>query len=320
MKITKAHGALNDVVLVPTASSSIGDSQSVARFVRDLCDRTGRVGADGVYFIDSRSTAATAEYFNSDGTSAEYCGNGLRCVGRWLMDSSADSTVEVVSGGVTFSVSEAQPSDGESRRVSVGSRLAIHPMRSAWDGEPIYGRAIPGLAEDLTFYGLAVPNPHIVALVDEFDEAQLTRVAEYVNSSPELFPQGVNVSFVLPVDMDGTDFFVRTFERGAGLTPSCASGATAAAVVLAMTSTVPWKVPMMIHNRGGVIEVRVYSTERGYFAEQTGNATFLEDFDLDLASLSVREDTLRSIESDAYDAFLAQRDVKLMRAGVLSAA
>ncbi len=296
--LLKAHGCQNDVILVdgsPAASGLTPDQ--VASFVRAVCDRENAIfGADGVYFIDNSVTPVVATYVNADGTPAEYCGNGIRCVARFLLEGQTSPEVLVASGGTLFRASKLPPSDGGVQNVSVTSLEPVKVLSTSVE--------IAEVSERLHFAHISVPNPHLVAVVDEYSEQLLRDTAGEVAASG-VFPGGINTSLALQATASDDDFFVHTFERGSGLTPSCASGAVAAATTLVTLGAAPSGKDLFIRNVGGPITVRIDKTDRGLIPTQSGNATFMtstevwrsEDGDWTFGEVEFREDEGQSSDS-----------------------
>ncbi len=277
--VRKGHGALNDVVLVDGAPESHGlhTREETGAFVRTVCDRNvGFGGADGAYFIDRSGVLPIARYFNSDGSEAEYCGNGMRCVGRFLLEATGQSQATVVSGGTRFEVSELPLSDGGMRNVEV---RAIDGLKIERDAVHL---SIDGA--ELVFTLVLAPNPHLVAVVDSYSDDLLERAAEAVGREPG-FEAGINVSFAIQEPLPGDwNWVVRTYERGAGLTTSCASGAVASAATLVVLGYAQPGEELYIRNEGGPIVVRLDSLDGQLFPTQSGNATWVFDTTVSFSS------------------------------------
>ena len=200
MKFTKMHGLGNDFVVV-------GDDVEVdAGLVRALCDRHFGVGADGVLAVGQVGDTVTMGYWNADGSAAEMCGNGLRCVARFAVDRG------MAKPGRFVVRTPAGP-----KQVEVGAEIRVDL------GMPVVG----GMIEigDRFFRTVSVGNPHAVIEVDDVKAAPVAEVGTGVQSE---FPHGVNVEFVR---IDGGHVDMRVWERGVGETLACGSGIVAAAAV-----------------------------------------------------------------------------------------
>jgi diaminopimelate epimerase len=259
--ILKAHGSRNDIFITALTPADVGD---VRLFVRALCDRANVLnGADGVYFHDEGTLQAW--FFNPDGSSAEFCGNGMRCLGRYVLDRRQAEIATITSGGVEYTVTR-----GTARGGVTMIRLEHPQVTFQHVGDP---------AE------LTVPNPHRVSIVDHYDEAELRKEGE---NHPD-----TNVSFLLPVSQD--EIFVRTHERGAGLTASCGSGMVAARAVYSRLGHAPQDLPVTIHNAGGQATAHL----RDWRPVLEGNATYLFRAEID----PPRPVEHFTAESAAYDVF-----------------
>lgn len=201
---TKMQGLGNDFVVLE------GPVQLGAEEVREICDRRFGIGADGVLIVTSGDPIAM-EYFNADGSVAEMCGNGLRCVARYAYDLGWTS-------GPEFEVSTHI---GNRRvRVSPGGNLVEVEL-----GVPRLDGA--RTIEDSEFALVSVGNPHAVVFVED---PSLVDVAGIGTSAQSEFPEGVNVEFV---SIDGNSLTMRVWERGVGETLACGTGMVAAVAAAA---------------------------------------------------------------------------------------
>lgn len=225
MPFTKMHGLGNDFVVVDARAAPFAPE---AARVRRIADRRRGIGCDQLIVVGpgAEGEAAAMRVFNADGSPAETCGNGARCVGLLLLDEGA---AEGVRFGTPAGPVEARP-DGPGR-VSVD----LPPPRFGW-------RDIP-LAEerDTLDLGLrcgplaggtavSVGNPHAVFLVADADAVDLAGAGPRVERDP-LFPERTNVEVVAVEAPDRLR--MRVWERGAGITEACGSGACAAVVAAA---------------------------------------------------------------------------------------
>lgn len=217
----KMHGAGNDFIIVD--ASALGDNPDPAR-VRQLTDRRAGVGCDQLIVIDHKGHKHSYRIFNSDGQPAGQCGNGARCVARLLFDrGQIDSTCLIGSpaGNVAVEV------DQQSARVSMGApdfRPSSVPFLSD-EPRPVFtfdGRDYP-------FTALSMGNPHAVFVVDDSDRFPLAAFGPAVQADSR-FPEGVNVG--IAEICTPQRIRLRVFERGAGETLACGSGACAAAAVM----------------------------------------------------------------------------------------
>jgi diaminopimelate epimerase len=257
LTVWKYHGTGNDFVML----EDIEDERPLrAELVAALCDRHRGIGADGVIRI-TRPEAAGASFFmdhwNADGSVAEMCGNGIRCLARLVFERALTTDTEFDVGtraGVKhLSLDTAA---GVVRGVTVGmgpARLARRdvPMTGGDPGEPFLTE--PFEVEGRTYKASAVSmgNPHLVLFVEE-DPAQVDvhRIGPAVELDPR-FPDKTNVEFVA-IDGDG-GIRLRVWERGVGETMACGTGACAALVAANEAGLVPGSAP--VRSPGGEVFV-----------------------------------------------------------------
>ena len=263
-EILKAHGSKNDIFVTRLTPDDFRTDADMRGFVRGLCDRAGPLGSDGIYFYDARQATPQAWFVNPDGSSAEFCGNGMRCLGRVILDQRGADEAVISSGDTRYTVSR-----GPTTPEGVSQIRLEHPDVDFQDIEA----SMPELDPVLTFTAVTVPNPHLIALVDKYVESDLIALGEKLAKQ-----RGPNLSFILPVARD--DIFVRTFERGAGLTQSCGSGMVAARAVYSRLGHAAPGLPVTIHNAGGVATVSL----RDWHPVLQGNATYVYRAEVDPAA------------------------------------
>lgn len=232
MKFTKMQATGNDFVLV----DSPGVHRDWAGLARAMCDRHFGVGADGLLLLASHTPPFPMRMFNPDGSEAEACGNGLRCLGKYLMDRRlADPgpiPVTTVAGLRTLHpqvrhgrVTGVRVVMGTPRFKAEEIPLAAPPALAGRSPILDYPVEVAGRKLALSFVNMG--NPHAVCFVDDVDGFPLRELGPLVEHHP-LFPQRVNFEIVKVVDRGRLQ--ARVWERGAGETLSCGSGACAIAV------------------------------------------------------------------------------------------
>jgi diaminopimelate epimerase len=246
VRFFKYHGLGNDfVVLDRRASGSDIDPATT----RALCDRHFGVGADGVLTIlpSSRGVGRMVVH-NADGSIAEMCGNGLRCVAKYLADGDASHpqqlTVETGAGPLSCEL-EWGALGVEGITVAMGPARLESPALPS--GGPFVGRPIGGQVGTAFSMG----NPHLVLLGSP--HAAAARIGAELERHP-LFPQRTNVEFVQPMD-GGLDVVV--WERGVGLTLACGTGACAAVVASALAELSPFDAWVPVRLPGGRLTIKV---------------------------------------------------------------
>ncbi|MEU5714238.1 diaminopimelate epimerase [Streptomyces sp. NPDC020403] len=255
LSIIKTHGSLNDIFVIDGAPGDHFAEADVPRAVELLCDRRRGLGGDGVYFIaDNGDGTAQAYFFNPDGSPSLLCGNGMRGAGRLLLDRYQAEQVVLRTGPYSFTVRAADTTPHGVRQVSVElPPVDFDPTAPIVSGArgPVVDQALPAYHATRHVSALAVPNSHLITVLDDaYNEAELVATGTRVANTPDVFPIGANVSFVRP--LAEAEVFIRTFERGAGLTPSCGSGVAASRAVLSRMGRVEPDRPVVVRNPGGV--------------------------------------------------------------------
>jgi len=251
MRFTKMHGAGNDYVYVDLFAEKVDDPAAVARAVSDR--RTG-VGSDGLILIAPSKTADFRMImFNADGSEGEMCGNGIRCIGKYVFDhgltKNTDVTVETKAGTVSLQLHTA---GGRVERVTVDMgrpRPVPKTFHVRADGQsPLLKETCEGLSGFVASMG----NPHFVIPVPSTDDAPVTTTGPRIERHAD-FPSRVNVEFVQVLSR--THVRQRTWERGSGETFACGSGACAVGYAL---STAGLTEPRTrIDLLGGTLEIEV---------------------------------------------------------------
>jgi diaminopimelate epimerase len=264
MRLIKTHGSLNEIFALEARPDAWGSDAALRSFVRSVCDRDSWTGgSDGIYLYDATGPNAQAWFFNPDGSSAEFCGNGMRGLGRLILDLRGTDTEIVASGGRDYTVHRA-PSTPEGVRQVV---LELPPLDFD-DAE------LPVPFEGFT--SVRVPNPHVISVVDAYSEPDLIELGKRAD---EVFADGANVSFLQSLD-DG-EVFVRTFERGAGLTPSCGSGVVASRAAYSRLTGLDPAQRLVVRNAGGVAAASIQLRDGAWHPVLEGNATVVYRVEID---------------------------------------
>ena len=252
MRFTKMHGLGNDYVYVNGFDEQVADPAAVARAVSD---RHFGIGADGLILIlPSDKADCRMRMFNADGSEAQMCGNGIRCVAKYVYDHDiarrTTLNVETLAGVLNLDLFVA---NGAVNRVRVRMgeprlQRAQIPMQGA-SGEVINE---PLLVNGATFDVTAVSmgNPHCVVFVEDVDGFDVARWGPHFEHH-DVFPEGVNTEFIQVHDRES--FSMRVWERGSGETLACGTGASAAAVACHLTGRTGRRV--IAHLLGGPLEL-----------------------------------------------------------------
>ena len=273
LELVKCHGSGNDFPLIDARGIALADDEW-ATVARSLADRRGPVGGDGLLLLTEAIGGAdfAMRMFNSDGSEAEVCLNGLRCVARMGFEALGITRARVA---LKASMAEVERVDDVAPGVH-GVRETAGPASldtTAWPAELgsacVVDGVIPTLDGERRFIAVAMPNPHLVAFVKTIDEAALIAIGEACEAAPRWLPRRANVSFVALRGADG--LFVRTFERGVGLTDSCGSAMAASTFAACLTGRREFGRTLTVFNRGGL--VRSVAHDQGMVVIE-GNATW----------------------------------------------
>lgn len=229
MKFTKMHGCGNDYVYVNCFEEKIDDRPALARIVSN---RNFGVGSDGLICIcPSDKADFMMDMYNMDGSFSRMCGNGIRCVAKYVYDKKlTDKTSITVESGGLLKTLDLKVKDGEVElvRVDMGSpELRPQFIPVAEHGKNFIGRSVIVIDEEYFVTAVNVGNPHAVMFVDDVDSIDVQTIGPRFENHP-LFPEKVNAEFVQVIDR-GT-IKMRVWERGSGETLACGTGATASAV------------------------------------------------------------------------------------------
>lgn len=283
MRFSKYHGTGNDFVLVEDVDDRLRLDQDL---IEAVCDRQRGVGADGLIRIVRASEADFfMDYYNADGQVAEMCGNGIRCLAKYVYDRGLIGRTEfdvMTRAGLKRVVVEAE--DGVVARVTVGMGLPAFERKEI----PMTGRATERFVEQplevdgrtFTATALSMGNPHCVLVVDPSEDLrsmEVPRLGTEVEHRPE-FPNRTNVEFVQRVD---GKLRARVWERGSGETMACGTGACAAVVASSLAGLSGPEAD--IEFPGGVLHVDWRKDDDVYL---TGPAVWVYDGDLSAEWLS----------------------------------
>lgn len=242
IKFTKMHALGNDFIVIDMRSHSIGN---LPVFARRYCHRRFGIGADQMILLDSSKSADfRMGIYNADGSEVEMCGNGIRALAKYIWDRgmSAKDTlhIETLAGtikpsraGYLIRVDMGAPIlDGRQIPVNLDGRVIDHPLQ------------VEGQWLDMTCVSMG--NPHAVFFVDDVDSFPVATIGPAIENHP-LFPRRTNVEFVQVIS--SAELKMRVWERGAGETMACGTGASATGVASMLKGFVDSKVT--VHLLGG---------------------------------------------------------------------
>jgi len=248
MRFTKMQGLGNDYVYVNCFEEKIENPAKLAQIVSD---RHRGIGADGLILITASQTAdVRMRIFNADGSEAEMCGNGIRCVAKYTYEHKIaqpggafavpgqqpfPASLNIETGNGNLTVGLIVDDSGKVQKVCVNMGQPILrpkdiPVELA--GEKVVGQPIEILGQELLMTCVSMGNPHAIFFCDDLELIELEKLGPVIENH-SLFPNRVNVHFV-QID-NPTEFTMRTWERGSGVTMACGTGACAACVAAVLT-------------------------------------------------------------------------------------
>ncbi len=278
LNMIKCHGSGNDFIMLDEkAKRSFSDKKEFIRFIKTACSRNGPIGADGVLLVlPSTSCDARMRIFNADGTEPEMCGNGLRCAGRFVTEALSRDIVTIETMKAQYTVKKAEEVYKNVNTVQVDiTSIDMHPssLPMVWKDKECLFKSIPQLSDRLLFSAISITNPHLVAIVEKINVDELVKVGTIANSHISLLPNGVNVNFARIMGPDS--MYVKTYERGVGLTASCGTGMISSSIIACINDSTRMNREITVYNDGGAIKTLVRSAEDGsLMVSFTGNATY----------------------------------------------
>ncbi len=250
---TKAQGAGNDFVIFDlTAERAAGDFAAIAPA---LCDRHFGIGADGILLVlPSQVADFRMRVINSDGSEPEMCGNGLRCFVRYLHDRglvpAAGIWVETLAGRLFAEVIPPGEPAGSGLEASARPEFRVRIDMGRPEHSPSEELALSHPRGPLRVTAVSMGNPHCVTFVDDLDGLPFFELGPLVEAHPR-FPRGVNAEFAQVVDRNRIR--VKVWERGAGPTLACGTGACAVAVAAASQGLTERRVTVELP--GGALDI-----------------------------------------------------------------
>jgi len=276
MKFTKMQGAGNDYVYVDCFANPT--PHDPARLSRAISDRHFGIGADGLILICPSDRAdARMRMFNADGSEAEMCGNGIRCVAKYVYDHSIVRkpvlSVETGRGVLTLQLETSGGSVCQVR-VDMGEPiLEAGRIPTHLPGNPPTDVPLTVADKTLRVTCVSMGNPHCVTFVDAVTDALVLAIGPRVESHPD-FPRRTNVEFVRVNRAD--DVTLRVWERGSGETLACGTGACAVAVAGVLTGRTRRQITA--HLRGGDLQLDWSETDNHVYLTGPAVEVFTGDW------------------------------------------
>ena len=256
MKFTKMHGAGNDYVYINGFTEKIAQEDK-PEWVRKISDRHLGIGSDGAIFINPSDVADfEMEMYNADGTRSEMCGNGIRCVGKFVYDKGLTDKkqITVVSAGKVKYL-DLIVEDGKVVQIKVNMgepvlKAELVPVVS--DSEEVIDELIyiSETEESYKMTCVSMGNPHAVVFMEDVEKLQIEKIGPFFENHCR-FPNRTNTEFVKVLDRNNVQ--MRVWERGTGETYACGTGCCATAVACILNGLTENEV--MVHVLGGKIKV-----------------------------------------------------------------
>lgn len=283
----KIQGAGNDFVVVDNMDGRI---QLTAEQVAAICDRHFGVGADGVILVEKSPSGADCfmNYINADGSLAQMCGNGVRCVAKFMVDAgyfpkdAPSIAIETRAGVKTISFHLDEAGHVDNATVNMGPAIIDAPTvpttlvpnaKDAFGNSFVADQPIPSPSGDFRFTCVSMGNPHAVCFIDDWDALpdelfidsankslytfDIDRVGGYYESC-DAFPEKANIEFA-EVRQDA--IYMRVFERGCGETLACGTGACATEVAAFLTGRASVENDIVL--RGGTLHIKLENDGAG---------------------------------------------------------
>ena len=277
-KFTKMHGAGNDYIYVNCFEEKVEDINATAKKVSD---RHFGIGSDGLVLIcPSDKADFRMDMYNSDGTQAEMCGNATRCVGKYVHDKGltdkTEITLETLAGIKILKLNLDENGKVDTVRVNMGSPELVPrniPINS--DLDRFIEQPVEVDGKEYRVTGVSMGNPHAVTYIDDVDGLDIEKLGPKFENH-KLFPKRINTEFAQIVDRNTIK--MRVWERGAGETLACGTGACATLVAANLSGLVGDEADLVL--LGGTLHIRWDKDENNVY--MTGPAEFVFDGEIEV--------------------------------------
>ena len=280
MKFTKMHGLGNDYVYVNCFEEKIDNPPAVARFVSD---RHFGIGSDGLIMINPSKTADfEMEMYNADGSRGEMCGNGIRCVAKYVYDYGLTDKTQIsveTLGGIKYLDLTVEDGKVSLVKVDMGKpELEADLIPIISEREQVIDEPIEVDGKEYHMTGVSMGNPHAVIYVDDVKGLDLEKIGPKFENH-ERFPKRINTEFVHCIDRQTVE--MRVWERGSGETLACGTGACAVAVSSILNNLTDTQVTVKL--LGGDLQIEWDREKDRVF--MTGPATVVFDGVIDITAI-----------------------------------
>lgn len=280
MKFTKMHGLGNDYVYVNCFEEKIDNPPAVARFVSD---RHFGIGSDGLIMINPSKTADfEMEMYNADGSRGEMCGNGIRCVAKYVYDYGLTDKTQIsveTLGGIKYLDLTVEDGKVSLVKVDMGKpKLEADLIPIISEREQVIDEPIEVDGKEYHMTGVSMGNPHTVIYVDDVKGLDLEKIGPKFENH-ERFPKRINTEFVHCIDRQTVE--MRVWERGSGETLACGTGACAVAVSSILNNLTDTQVTVKL--LGGDLQIEWDQKKNHVF--MTGPAKVVFDGVIDITEI-----------------------------------
>lgn len=270
MKFTKMHGIGNDYVYVNCFEETVEDPEKTAIAVSN---RHFGIGSDGLILIKPSQTADfEMAMYNADGSRGEMCGNGIRCVAKFVYEKGLTDKKEIsveTLGGIKYLKLDVRDGVVESVCVDMGQPELLPdriPVKA--EGEKVVAEPIEAAGNEYRMTCVSMGNPHCVIFMDQVDNLAIEQIGPVFENHPR-FPKRINTEFAKVIDRHTIQ--MRVWERGSGETLACGTGACATAVAAVLNGLTEEEVTVRLS--GGDLKIRWDRTADKVY--MTGPATIV---------------------------------------------
>lgn len=266
IRFTKMHGTGNDFIIVDEFQNVLIPEKKKPEFSHKISDRHFGIGSDGVLFAQkSRTENAKMLFYNPDGSSAELCGNGIRCLAKYLYDRRIVNRKKI----------RVETSSGRLVPEILTERNGITDVRVDM-GVPVVEFVDKIIKINNNSYGITsinMGNPHAVLFPDNIENIDIRAIGSSIRNLKKLFKKGVNVHFVQKIGKNR--FKIRSYERGVeNETLACGTGICASGIAVVLNKLADGRKPIKFHAKGGdlIVELKIDETNRIGRVYMTGPA------------------------------------------------
>lgn len=277
MKFTKMEGCGNDYVYVNGFEEKIDNPNEVAIAVSD---RHFGIGSDGLIIINPSEVADFKMcMYNADGSEGKMCGNGIRCVAKYVYDFNLTDkdviTIETLSGIKTLKLN-VENGKVKTVRVNMGAPiLECDKVPVKYDDEKMINKPVKVDGKTFNITCVSMGNPHAVTFINDTDNLEIEKIGPKFENN-EIFPDKVNTEFIQIIDKNTVK--MRVWERGSGETFACGTGACASVVASVLNGLTENKVTVKL--LGGDLEIEYNQDENTVYMTGPARVVFTGEYDI----------------------------------------